>query len=264
MNWRVSVITVVMIALFMVFSLAPINETLCHNDWVVGVLRDKTKDGAAGCTDLWLNRYQTLLGAVVAVGAAMLAYGSTRRQVEVATLAATFDLIEILGKRAEVMARLGIGLATLYMLTKNCVTIARSAQHRYQGTNRLPYKRRVAFFEKSPLELPTFETYRKNVDERIAEISALCMNSLLTSDITTQAVEFTQHCHMRAVEASFALSHLRDWIIEASDEDSRPYEPEIIDKFDAKQPLFPLLAKERQRIDSKRDAAIRRSERLLE
>jgi hypothetical protein len=84
MEWRFSTFLLVLLALLVGFSIAPINETMCSSEYVLGVLRDHSKDGALNCFDFWLNRYQTLVGAIVAVGAAAIAWIAVQQQVAVA------------------------------------------------------------------------------------------------------------------------------------------------------------------------------------
>lgn len=59
-------------------------------DWAAWVCRapaaDAGKPLAAGliaCAEFWINRYQTLVGAIVAVGAAYVAWVAVRKQIEV-------------------------------------------------------------------------------------------------------------------------------------------------------------------------------------
>ncbi|MCJ2115943.1 hypothetical protein MKK65_04935 [Methylobacterium sp. J-001] len=80
MDWRFSTFLLMLLAMLIWFSIAPINETMCSSEYVLGVLRDHTKDSALNCFDFWLNRYQTLLSGVLALASAIIAAILLQRQ----------------------------------------------------------------------------------------------------------------------------------------------------------------------------------------
>jgi hypothetical protein len=107
MDWRFSTFLLFLFALLIGMPWATSDTGLCSSEYVLGVLRDHTKDGALNCFDFWLNRYQTLIGAVVAVGAAAFAWFGINKQVAVANgqaqiagRQASIALIEVLNNKA--------------------------------------------------------------------------------------------------------------------------------------------------------------------
>lgn len=53
---------------------------MCSTPYLKAILADRTKDGAVNCFEFWFNRYQTLLGAVLALIAAWIATIPARKQ----------------------------------------------------------------------------------------------------------------------------------------------------------------------------------------
>ncbi|MFG5120827.1 hypothetical protein [Methylorubrum sp. POS3] len=84
MNLRVSLFFVSLIGLLVAFSLAPWDDFLCKQPFVVDLLQQKNKDGAVGCFEFWFNRYQTLIGTFAAVGAAAAAWLASQGQISAA------------------------------------------------------------------------------------------------------------------------------------------------------------------------------------
>lgn len=81
MDWRFSAFLVALISILFGFTWATGEAGICDAPHVKAVLADHGKDGALSCFDFWLNRYQTLVGAFTAIGAAWYAGMLVRRQI---------------------------------------------------------------------------------------------------------------------------------------------------------------------------------------
>lgn len=101
MDWRFSTFLLVLFALLAAFSVAPIEEVMCNSCYVKGVLKETGKDGALNCFEFWFNRYQTLLGVLVALGAGWLTWQGARGQVAAANQQRSVSLIGIVNDRRE-------------------------------------------------------------------------------------------------------------------------------------------------------------------
>lgn len=81
MDTRTSLFVFGLFALVVWFAWATSSDGICSSEYIQGVLKDHTKDGALNCFDFWLNRYQTLIGSIVAIGAAWYAGRWVSKQV---------------------------------------------------------------------------------------------------------------------------------------------------------------------------------------
>lgn len=82
MDWRFSTFILFLLAMLIGIPWATSETGICSSKFVLDVLKQETKDGALNCFEFWFNRYQTLLGAAVALGAAWYAGRWVKRQIE--------------------------------------------------------------------------------------------------------------------------------------------------------------------------------------
>lgn len=95
MDWRFSTFLLALFALLIGFSVAPISETMCSSSFVLDVLSQHNKDGAANCFDFWLNRYQGLIGAVISLAAIVAAWIAVQAQIKVANTQAAIAMGDV-------------------------------------------------------------------------------------------------------------------------------------------------------------------------
>lgn len=106
MNWRVSLFGLGMLLLLFGVPWATGEGGICGPNDAIGAKQIST----VMCAEFWFNRYQTFIGAIAALGAAAVAYRATQQQVAkateqitIASVQASFELIDDLSERIDAL-----------------------------------------------------------------------------------------------------------------------------------------------------------------
>ncbi|GAA0267612.1 hypothetical protein GCM10008965_39560 [Methylorubrum aminovorans] len=93
-----------MLALLLGFTWGTSQTGLCSSEYVLAVLKERTKDGALNCFEFWFNRYQTLVAAALAFATAAVAVRPAVAQLaemRKQSIQKSFDTLRVRGEEIE-------------------------------------------------------------------------------------------------------------------------------------------------------------------
>lgn len=177
--------------------------------------------GGLACTEFWLNRYQTLIGALVAIGAAIVAYNgvklqiaSAEKQVRISNRQSSISLLEIMNERSgDVRAMHREVVGTLNRLTGADVTMKRAIMSIQKMLDLAddPQELRNEYAERFEIIMKSHRAYTTAAEANIAQATSFLSKALISTATKLKIEDFillARHSHATHVIAEQIFSEV--------------------------------------------------------
>lgn len=267
MNWRVSTLALTMFGLLIAWTWATSRDGVCSAAVFLNGLKELDP---LNCAEFWLNRYQTLIGAVVAVGAAGFAYhgailqaSKAAEQVKIATSQAVFGYIDAIFKREKSIYGLYISIHEFHKSVVGLTTEVRNLQDSIEIIKTINTAEINDFISANNVNTDKFD--RLNEFYRISNTNILkvIQDTLITSNITAVLNPYLAICTNRVNESLNAMQKIPNWLQDVRRGTVRATNYDLIVPLANENALLMLaLEQESRRLEVLARKAIERSEKF--